>query len=567
LASLATVAVLIPAYQPGEALLSLVKALSATGLATIVVVDDGSGPEFGARFREASRSPRVLTLRHAVNLGKGAALKTGLNYVLCELPNVSAVVTADADGQHHPEDVCRVAEAVAEYGNELVLGARRFQHGVPLRSRLGNDTTRLLFGLLIGQRLIDTQTGLRGIPIGFAPHLLPVASNGYEFELDMLVLCQHLGVRIREVEIRTIYLDSNTSSHFNPILDSMRIYFVLLRFGVLSLMTALVDNFVFFEIYRASHTILGAQVAARLIALIINYAGSRKAVFFSRERHWRILPRYLLLVFGNGVVSYGLIRVLSQSLGLSVLSAKLLVESTLFIANFTLLRDFVFTAASTTATATDWNNYYRAVPVTASLTRKYTARVLLAALREAGLSAMDRGRTIVEIGGANSCFLDRIVAELHPAAYHVVDNNRLGLDLLRARPGVGNEVVVHEGDVLNLSLALQADVVFSIGLIEHFDEADTRKAVLAHFSLLKPGGFAIISFPTPTLLYRISRSACELIGQWKFYDERPLDRTEVARAAGNVGQITFEKTLWPLVFTQRLMVFRKASTAHLAESA
>src|SRR6266852_2454174 len=226
MASLDTVAVLIPAYQPGEALLSLVKALAETDLATIVVVDDGSGPEFGAWFRDASACPRVLILRHAVNLGKGAALKTGLNHVLCELPHVAAVVTADADGQHHPEDVCRVAKAVAEHSTELVLGARRFQGGgVPLRSRLGNTATGLLFGLLVGQRLIDTQTGLRGIPIGFAPHLLRVTSNGYEFELDMLVLCKHLGVRMREVEIRTIYLDSNISSHFSPILDSMRIYF------------------------------------------------------------------------------------------------------------------------------------------------------------------------------------------------------------------------------------------------------------------------------------------------------------------------------------------------------
>jgi putative flippase GtrA len=563
--ALDTVAVLIPAYQPGEALPSLVKALSETALGAIVVIDDGSGAEFRARFQDASRYPRVLILRHAINLGKGAALKTALNYILCELPGISAIVTADADGQHHPDDVCRVAEAVVEHGDELVLGARRFRGGVPLRSRLGNDATRLLFGLLVGQRLNDTQTGLRGIPIGFAPHLLRIASNGYEFELDMLMLCKHQGVRMREVDIRTIYLEGNASSHFNPILDSMRIYFVLLRFGVLSLMTALVDNIVFFIVYRASHTILGAQVAARLVALVFNYAGSRKAVFFSRDRHGWILPKYLLVVFGNGLVSYGLIRVLSESFGLSVLSAKLLAESTLFIANFTLLRDFVFTTASNPRTATDWNSYYRSVPATAKLTRKYTTRVLLDALRMAGLSSEHPGGTIVEIGGANSCFLDRIVSEVHPAAYHVVDNNRFGLDLLRARPGVGSEVVVHEADVLNLALPLQADVVFSIGLIEHFDEADTRKAVLAHFGMVKPGGFAIISFPTPTLLYRVTRAAAEAAGLWKFHDERPLDRAEVARAVGSAGQVTFEKVLWPLVFTQRLMVFRKAGAPLPAE--
>ncbi len=104
--------------------------------------------------------------------GEGAALKTGLNYALVKCRNLRGVVTADGDGQHHPDDIVHVAESLAPEGNALVLGVRGFSGRVPLRSRLGNDITRGLMHALVGQKLADTQTGLRGIPNRLIPHLL-----------------------------------------------------------------------------------------------------------------------------------------------------------------------------------------------------------------------------------------------------------------------------------------------------------------------------------------------------------------------------------------------------------
>jgi len=199
--------------------------------------------------------------------------------------------------------------------------------------------------------------------------------------------------------------------------------------------------------------------------------------------------------------------------------------------------------------ATDWDRYYRSTPFTAHLTRRYTGNVLTAALQRYGGDSIE---TLVEIGGANSCFLDRIRREIAPREYHVVDTNAYGLSLLE-----GRGVETHLQDCRALTLQLEADVVFSIGLIEHFDSADTARAVAAHFDLLKPGGCAIISYPTPTWLYRAARTVTETLGAWKFPDERPLDRGEVLRAAEAHGELLFEKVLWPIVFTQRMMVFRK----------
>ncbi|HUA86256.1 MAG TPA: glycosyltransferase, partial [Bryobacteraceae bacterium] len=537
-----SVPILIPAYQPGEALARLVPALLGSGAEAIILVDDGSGPQFSARFVHLAELDRVHLVRHAVNLGKGAALKTGLNFALVNFPDCRGVVTADADGQHAPEDILRVADRLREDSPALLLGVREFPKSVPLRSRLGNTITRGLLYLVAGQKLADTQTGLRGIPATLAAHLLRVPSTGYEFELDMLMACKYQGFPIVQIPIRTIYENGNKSSHFHPIFDSMRIYFLLLRFSVLSLLTAILDNLVFAASLGYTGSIARSQILARLIAMVFNYSGARGAVFHSRQRHAVVLPKYVALVAVNGFLSYSLLEFLHLRLGWRAIPAKLTAEGILFIANFAIQRDFVFTRRAR-ASATDWDTYYKSVPPTARLTRRYTTRVLLDQFRRLGNEPL----TIVEIGGANSCFLDTILSAVKCSAYHVVDTNRYGLSLLEARSA--SVLRLHQQSVLSLHLDVRADVVFSVGLIEHFDAAETREAVRAHFRLIKPGGLVLITFPTPTILYRVTRGFLESIGQWKFPDERPLRYEEVLAAIGEWGEVIFQKTLWPLLLT------------------
>lgn len=312
-------------------------------MASIIVIDDGSGPGFRAVFDEAARIPGVQILRHAINLGKGAALKTAFNYVLTSLPDVTGVVTADADGQHDPDDIVRVCQRFAETPDALILGARGFAGDVPLRSRFGNSVTRRVMKVVLGKKLTDTQTGLRAIPLAMLPRLLKIPASGYEFELEMLIAAKHQGVAVIEQPIRTIYEPGNPASHFQPLRDSMRIYFVLLRFSMISLITAVIDNAVFYLVFHATGAIAGAQIAGRIVAVLFNYRSVRRAVFFSDQPHLVLLPRYLALVAVNGLVSYAGIRLLSSFTPLGVFPSKILTESLLFIANFTIQRDFIFT--------------------------------------------------------------------------------------------------------------------------------------------------------------------------------------------------------------------------------
>ena len=555
------VPVLIPSYKPGGALETLVQELLDRGVEAIVVVNDGSGPEFDDVFQRVSRSSRVHLLQHAVNLGKGAALKAGLNHALVAFPGCVGVVTADGDGQHHPDDIVRIAGKLGGDASGLIMGVRSFGSHVPLRSRLGNNLTRVLMRVTVGQQLADTQTGLRGIPARLIPHLLHVQSAGYEFELDMLLACKYQGCQVTQVPIRTIYLDENKSSHFHPIFDSMRIYFLLLRFSVLSLCTAVLDNAIFAFTFAATGSIAQSQIAARFVAMIFNYLGARRAVFHSQQRHTEVLPKYVALVAFNGLVSYGLIQFIHLNFGVKAIPAKLGAEALLFIANFAIQRDLVFTRRENTERATDWDRYYKNVVPTARLTRRYTTANLVNAMkRYAAPSAGQTGLSILEIGGANSCFLDSIVAGVGCQRYDVVDTNAYGLSLLEQRVGHGDKVRLHQQSVLGLSLETQADIVFSVGLIEHFDAPRTRQAVLAHFDVLRPGGLAIITFPTPTLLYRIVRGLAEALGMWQFPDERPLQPREVLAAVRERGEVLLVKTMWPLILTQTFMVVRKYSS-------
>jgi len=335
--------VLIPAYQPAPGLPEMARELAASGeVEAVVVVDDGSGPEYRAIFEAASEVEGVTLLRHVVNLGKGAALKTGLNAAACRFPGHVGVVTADADGQHKVSDILRTARALAANPARLVLGVRDFRGAVPLRSRIGNGVTRAVMQFVTGQSFSDTQTGLRGIPMSFVPDLMRSKPNGYDFELDMLLTCRDARREIVEVDIETIYIDRNRGSHFNPLVDSMRVYFVFLRFAAVSMITAGIDNTVFLLLLHSWPSVIGCQFASRAVAGVFNYSANKMEVFRSRTQNTVALPRYCVSVVAQGLVSYFLFTNLSRLLGMDVAIAKILVETALFFASFIVQREFVF---------------------------------------------------------------------------------------------------------------------------------------------------------------------------------------------------------------------------------
>jgi glycosyltransferase involved in cell wall biosynthesis len=334
-------AVLIPAWQPEAGLAALASNLIAQGFGAIIIVDDGSDEEYADFFRELAILPYIRVLRHAVNLGKGRALKTGINHFLSELWEMDGLVTADADGQHKPADIVRVAKALLETRGRVVLGSRRFAARVPLRSRFGNGLTRHIFAFLTGAKLADTQTGLRAFPRNLLPELLVLDGERYEYEMTVLVHVCRLESKALEVPIETVYIDGNRSSHFNPICDSMRIYFVLVRFYFSAIMAAGIDFAGFSLAFAATHNVLLSVAVGRLSSLV-NFALNRKFVFHNRASVSGTLWRYYALVAGIATLSYLLILTLTTHARWNVFIAKVAVDTLLSLVSFSVQRTLVF---------------------------------------------------------------------------------------------------------------------------------------------------------------------------------------------------------------------------------
>jgi putative flippase GtrA len=559
-------AIVIPAYEPTPALLALVTTLTDPGAGVprpIIVVDDGSSSACRETFLALAGLPGVVVLAHAVNLGKGQALKTAFNHFLLRGErDAPGVVTADADGQHLADDIRRVAERLEAMPSSLVLGSRSFEGAVPLRSRVGNGFTRAVFRLLLGRPIADTQTGLRGIPRGLLAELLQIEAGRYEFELEMLVRASTRRLPIEQVPIATVY-GGDGQSHFNPLRDSLRIYFVFIRFLGLSMATSGLDFSVFALVYVAAHNILAATAIARAVAGTFNFISNRTLVFRSTGGLAREALKYALLVMMLMGVSYGLVTSLMIFAGLGVYASKLLAEGVLFAASFALQNLWVFPdrepgrgRADIAARGTDWNEYYRRPALFAPWTRRITGRGILRDL--AHFSGGAPLGHVAELGGGNSAVLGAVRARFPDARLTAIDINPLGLRMLEARWRGDGRITAIEADVLTpVANPLGADVVFSVGLVEHFGVEDTARAIGAHFAHVKPDGLVLITFPTPTWLYRLARRAAEAAGVWAFPDERPLEVGEVTREMGRYGDVLGVRINWPIVLTQCVVVARR----------
>lgn len=336
---------LIPAYRPDVNLLQLVQSLLDRDFFAIVIVNDGRESEYNVVFETLSNISGVTVLNHVVNLGKGAALKTGINHICGIWEDDAGIITVDADGQHKVEDVIKVAQELNQNRQNLILGCRNFTGNVPFKSWFGNTSTRFLLKLAHGLSLTDTQTGLRGMSAELARKFLTIRANRYNFELDMLLDVKKLGVTIREIPIETIYLDDNKSSHFNPIFDSAKIYFSLFRFSGAGFITAIIDNLVFIILFFLGLPLFASQATGRTIASTVNYVMVKNLVFHSQERNSIALPKYIATVIVLGLLSYSLILFSVAYLPLPVILAKIFAEALIFLSSFLIQRTFIFKEA------------------------------------------------------------------------------------------------------------------------------------------------------------------------------------------------------------------------------
>ncbi len=344
--------IIIPAYEPDNRMVELIRELKETFRGTIVVVNDGSGHQYDDYFNAVSRLG-CMVLNHYTNLGKGRALKTAFNYCLDTFPNLIGCVTADSDGQHRPHDILKCIEMLDAHPEEMILGCREFGKDLPWKSLVGNRITVKVCKWVCGVSVSDTQTGLRAIPKGYMIELMNIPGERFEFETRMLIESKNK-YEIREVPIETIY-DSkeNHQTHFDPLVDSLRIYRLffgqLLRFALSSLSSCVVDLVLFMVFCPLFKPVFGlyyitvATVLARIISATYNYLLNYKVVFRSEKKHTSSAKRYFVLaVIQMSCSALFTTWFVTLFTSLPEVVIKIVVDTTLFIISYIIQRKMVF---------------------------------------------------------------------------------------------------------------------------------------------------------------------------------------------------------------------------------
>ena len=293
------VVVLIPVYDPNESLMTEFLQKLTKEFSNIVFVDDGSNKKHKKFMNDISS--KYPLIKHAVNLGKGRGLKNGINYILNNFDKDKVIVMADCDGQHSVEDIKRCADVALKYPDSLVLGVRDFdQKDVPFKSKYGNKITKNILNFFVGQKISDTQTGLRAMSCQLACRFIEVEGERYEYETNCLIVAHKLNIPIKEVVIKTIYINNNETSHFNPVKDSLRIYKLFSKYILLVLVAFILENI--FLVKYLNHIVSFSSlvyylVLGKLITCVI-------ILLFNKTFHWlyylgNLILDLLILYFVN----------------------------------------------------------------------------------------------------------------------------------------------------------------------------------------------------------------------------------------------------------------------------
>lgn len=355
--------VLIPSLHPDHLLSDYVSDLIADGFRRIVIVDDGSGPEYEHLFNALKKHTQCDVIGYPVNGGKGHALKYGMRYIQDRYPKAPGIITADSDGQHTVEDVRKVSQAMLANTGKLIIGSRDFKaDNVPFKSRAGNRLTSLFFALLYGKWLPDTQTGLRGFSFDLLPLMLEVEGDRFEYEMNVLIVSSSRHVQFHTLTIQTIYIEENRRTHFRPFQDSARIYLQLFKnffkYASASGLSTVIDIGLFtlldkwflpmtgfisdtFVLWGISLTVLIANTLARIVSSVFNYKANQSFVFRSEQVKGSFV-RYVILACAVLLTSSTLISTLNAWFKWDKTLLKILVDTLLFFANYRLQRSWVF---------------------------------------------------------------------------------------------------------------------------------------------------------------------------------------------------------------------------------
>jgi len=215
--------VVIPGHNESKHVASVIKDAKNRGFQNILFVDDGSKDDSSKKAKEAG----AIVLRHKINLGKGAAVKTGCDYALKEKADI--VCLMDSDGQHKARDLKRLLDKLIKTKSDIAFGYRSLNKNMPLVTKFGNWFINTTTKLIQGIKLRDTQSGMRCFTRK-AYKKLRWTANDYSMESEMIANAAKNRLKYTEEKIDTVYLDSFKGT---TVLDGIKIVINIFKYRLI----------------------------------------------------------------------------------------------------------------------------------------------------------------------------------------------------------------------------------------------------------------------------------------------------------------------------------------------
>lgn len=197
------ITIVIPVYNEENKVVGILKEISKTKY-PIVIIDDGSTDNSFNRIKNL-KLKKLILLQHKINLGKGAALKTGSEYAFKK--GADAIIFMDSDGQHKASDINKFVEKLDSRKFDIVFGSRNLNLGAPIDRYIGNKLASVLVGFMFGIYVSDLICGFRALTKK-AYKKIKWDSTGYGVETEMVIRTRKAGLSHCEVPVETVYYDN-----------------------------------------------------------------------------------------------------------------------------------------------------------------------------------------------------------------------------------------------------------------------------------------------------------------------------------------------------------------------
>jgi glycosyltransferase involved in cell wall biosynthesis len=214
--------VVVPALNAERSIGGVVRGCKAVN-EDVLVVDDGSAD----RTSQVAREAGAQVVNHPANRGKGAALKTGFAYALEH--GFDLIVTLDADGQHLPREIPKFFAARETMHADLIIGGRAHLFGEMLpRRRFANRFSAWCIAFASKTNVTDSQSGFRLYSASLL-RAIRLRSDGFDMESEVIVHAGRRGFKVMTIPIDLGFVDGQSTSHYKPLGDTIRIAWTVIR--------------------------------------------------------------------------------------------------------------------------------------------------------------------------------------------------------------------------------------------------------------------------------------------------------------------------------------------------